>query len=41
MNDDILGAKGTVHFHCTAKPPVYKDLKETNPRVFITEVSVL
>ena len=40
MNGDILGTKGTVKFHCTAKPPVYKDFKETNPSVFITEVSV-
>ena len=41
MNDDILGTKKTVKFQCTAKPPVYKDFKETNPSVFITEVSVL
>ena len=40
MNDDILGTKKTVKFQCTAKPPVYKDFKETNPSVFITEVSV-
>ena len=31
MNDDILGTKKTVKFQCTAKPPVYKDFKETNP----------